>query len=376
MFINTIATFTGATAGTLVGSDPTYMMQASDDNLYGTTIYGVRGTASSVGTIFKCTTAGVLTTLVSNIGENIWGGFLIQASDGNLYGMNDHQLFQCTTAGVFTVIWGPDYVTFPGMVINPCLVEGSDGYLYGMLTYDNAGTFVGVLYKVMKDGTSFTTLYTYSSANDCMDDIFGTGGAMIICTDGNIYGFYNTDTYYNLFKIIPGGATSIYEMNPTTLVAKTYASSGDSHVRMIQGWDLNLYISGALGLFKCKLDGTSFAPLKSCFEGTLIPINGAMNILQGTDRYLYFADGVDVVWCQTNGGMQQSKPGLTYPYTGWGLLQGADGNLYGTAISAGYPDDPAPNFGIIFCCTNLTNLTHNSFGPGGAAYTYESGINY
>ncbi|HXB11981.1 MAG TPA: choice-of-anchor tandem repeat GloVer-containing protein, partial [Bacteroidia bacterium] len=80
------------------------LIQANDGNLYGLTSYGgtvyggthydsvyhdtVNG-AMSYGTLFKCTLSGTLTTLVSFNDTNGADPFgtLIQASDGNLYGM-------------------------------------------------------------------------------------------------------------------------------------------------------------------------------------------------------------------------------------------------------------------------------------------------
>jgi uncharacterized repeat protein (TIGR03803 family) len=69
-----------------------YLIQASDGNLYGTTVYG--GGPTGDGTIFKATLDGTVTTLhefcltggkTCADGYNAnWG--LIQATDGNIYG--------------------------------------------------------------------------------------------------------------------------------------------------------------------------------------------------------------------------------------------------------------------------------------------------
>lgn len=81
--------FSGGTNG---GNPEAALVQGSDGNFYGTTLYG--GTASGVsipgpGTVFKISTNGVLTSLYS-----FYGGFnsanpqagLVQGSDGNFYG--------------------------------------------------------------------------------------------------------------------------------------------------------------------------------------------------------------------------------------------------------------------------------------------------
>src|SRR5208283_1359552 len=65
------------------------LVQGTDGNFYGTT---VSGGANGLGTIFKLTPSGALTTLYSfcsqsgcSDGENPYAG-LVQASDGNFYG--------------------------------------------------------------------------------------------------------------------------------------------------------------------------------------------------------------------------------------------------------------------------------------------------
>jgi uncharacterized repeat protein (TIGR03803 family) len=65
------------------------LVQATNGNLYGTTL---RGGLDAAGTIFEITTAGALTTLYSACANSsgCTGGVfpvgLIQASDGNFYG--------------------------------------------------------------------------------------------------------------------------------------------------------------------------------------------------------------------------------------------------------------------------------------------------
>jgi len=72
------------------GGEPTdVLIQASDGNFYGTAVAGgAKGGASGLGTVFKITPRGRLTTLHTfdgSDGSNPWAG-LVQASDGNFYG--------------------------------------------------------------------------------------------------------------------------------------------------------------------------------------------------------------------------------------------------------------------------------------------------
>jgi uncharacterized repeat protein (TIGR03803 family) len=84
--LTTLAFFNGTN-----GADTRGMTQASDGNFYGMTGFGGIGyngqVPSGSGTVFEVTPAGTLTSLVLfTNGEAPFGG-LVQASDGNLYGM-------------------------------------------------------------------------------------------------------------------------------------------------------------------------------------------------------------------------------------------------------------------------------------------------
>jgi uncharacterized repeat protein (TIGR03803 family) len=129
-----------------------------DGNFYGSTYGGwytlPKGEAFSDGTIFKITTNGVLTTLMTFANTN--GacpiGRLILASDGDFYGatrflngigrgsdeaLGSGALFRMTpggTLGVLTAFGGENLNTYPA----GGLAEGPDGYLYGVVC--NSGT--------------------------------------------------------------------------------------------------------------------------------------------------------------------------------------------------------------------------------------------
>ncbi len=116
------------------------LFQASDGNLYGTTAGGFSGSA---GTVFRLSLDGVLTTLAAfHSIPNPGGAFplasLMQASDGNLYGTTvsggtnaQGTIFRVTPDGTFSTIYS---FTGTNDGVNPRseLVQGDDGDLYGV----------------------------------------------------------------------------------------------------------------------------------------------------------------------------------------------------------------------------------------------------
>ena len=114
------------------------LIQASDGNLYGMT-YG--GGTFGKGTIFKYTLAGIETVIYNftgSTGANPYGS-LTQAKDGYLYGMtyegganNQGTIFKCSTSGVETVIC--NLVDSTGGFPHGSLIQGFDSNLYGMTT--------------------------------------------------------------------------------------------------------------------------------------------------------------------------------------------------------------------------------------------------
>jgi len=115
------------------GSTPNGLVYGSDGNLYGTTSGG--GTHGA-GTVFKITTSGSFTTLVSfdgvQAGKPIAG--LVEGSDHNFYGTttrggtaNVGIVFKITPSGILTVL-----APLNADVAAPSkLVQGTDGKFYG-----------------------------------------------------------------------------------------------------------------------------------------------------------------------------------------------------------------------------------------------------
>jgi uncharacterized repeat protein (TIGR03803 family) len=175
--ITTDGTFTllHTFSGTVDGSEPyAALTQGTDGALYGTAVFGG---ASGKGTIFRITTSGVFSVLYSftngSDGEYPYPG-LVQASDGNFYGVTwSGTIYRVTTGGTFTAL---SNVGTDG--IRSTLVQANDGNLYGT-TYFGDGTIFQVTL-----GGECNTVYTFTGESDGSVPYSG----LVRGIDGNLYG--------------------------------------------------------------------------------------------------------------------------------------------------------------------------------------------
>ena len=109
--LTTLWQFSGRSDGGPAGAG---LIQGVDSNFYGTTVAG--GTNGSLGTVFKITSAGTLTTLHRFTGASTDGANpsapLILGNDGNFYGTTyggglsgNGVVFQITPGGVYANIY-------------------------------------------------------------------------------------------------------------------------------------------------------------------------------------------------------------------------------------------------------------------------------
>jgi uncharacterized repeat protein (TIGR03803 family) len=124
----------------------TGLVQATNGELYGTTV------TDAVGTIFKMTPGGTLTTLVNfcQSGCGVVGAYpaaLVQATNGDLYG---------TTA------------------------------LGGTGAYCSVAGGCGTVFKMTPSG-AFTTLYSFCAQSGCADGLY-PGSALVQDANGDFYG--------------------------------------------------------------------------------------------------------------------------------------------------------------------------------------------
>ncbi len=145
------------------------LVQATDGNLYGLTYNG--GTANA-GVLFKITPAGAFTPL--NAFDGTDGSYptgLVQAANGSFYGTapaggthSGGTVFKMTADGALTAL--RSFVEANGRFPTGALVQGADGSLYGTTLAGGANclpTGCGTIFKITPGG-KLTTLYSFCSA--------------------------------------------------------------------------------------------------------------------------------------------------------------------------------------------------------------------
>jgi uncharacterized repeat protein (TIGR03803 family) len=266
------------------------LIQAADGNFYGTTASG--GT-SGHGTVFKITPSGTETVVYSfpaGSSEPYTG--LIQGSDGNFYGTtgangtsDDGTVFKITAGGTETVLHAFPKTGTDGQIPYAGLIQGSDGNFYGT-TYFGGSNGFGTVFKVTPGGTE-TVLYSFAGGSDGEHPYAG----VIQGSDGNIYGTTyqgGTSGYGTVFKVTPGGTETVL-----------YSFSGGSsdganpEAGLIQGSDGNFYGNtyggGASNLgtvFELTASGTETV-LHAFAGGSSDGANPTANLVQGSDGNLY-----------------------------------------------------------------------------------------
>src|ERR1019366_4730199 len=183
----------GQTLTTLVSFDLTNgasplagLVQGRDGNFYGTTpqLFGT----NDLGTVFKMTPAGALTTLVAfngTNGANPRAG-LVQGNDGNFYGTtagsgasDRGMIFKITSAGELATLVSFDGTN--GAVPEACLVQGNDGNFYGT-TVLGGDSYNGTVFMVTPSGT-LTNLVSFNGFNGS-----NPYAGLMLGSDGNFYG--------------------------------------------------------------------------------------------------------------------------------------------------------------------------------------------
>jgi uncharacterized repeat protein (TIGR03803 family) len=181
------------------------LVQGTDGDFYGTTVYG--GTHND-GTVFEITPSGTLKTLLSfDRTDGAWPyAGLVQATNGNFYGTTEvggtgtactggcGTVFEITPSGTLKTLHSFD--ASDGKFPEADLVQGTDGKLYGTtrgingLTHEyceHQDQVCGTVFEISTDGGTLTTLYRFCLQGDCPDGSLPSA-ALVQDTDGSFYG--------------------------------------------------------------------------------------------------------------------------------------------------------------------------------------------
>ena len=383
--LTVLVTLTGATSTAYGSNVQAAMIVGLDGNLYGVT---GGGGASSLGTIFKCTTSGTFTTLISfggtsgNLGATPLGA-LVQAADGTLYGTTSTSsagfsgtIFKCTTAGALTTL--QSFTGSTGAVIgNACLapmVFGSDGLLYGVTS---TGSTYGSLFKITTAGV-FTNIKTFTGTDSSSNPV----GGFVLSGDGNFYGTLTGNSFTvganrgGFFKLAPGTSTYTY------ITGLPFAPP--SYRNLLKHSDGNIYAmttQGGANLFGSVVKFTPGGVLSTLtsFNNTSGGYN-VSSLIEGIDGSLYGANNSGgtnfdgALYKLTTGGTQTTLTNMSSAggyYVLDHLTAGGDGNYYGVSYFGG-----ASSVGVVFkitpsgTYTTLGSFTNTSGAlPGSQAQT-------
>jgi uncharacterized repeat protein (TIGR03803 family) len=285
-------------------------------------------------------------------------GTLVRDSEGNLYGTTQRGgnnncaeggcgvVFKLSATGEFRVLH--TFERNDGDQPVNALVQDTSGNLYGMTTYGGAydcfDIGCGVIFKVTPSG-DFTVLYNFTGGSDGNTPM----AALIIDPEGNLYGTTHDEVDGGqVFEFTTNGELKVLYnftqnwMRPDTLVRD---SKGNLYGTTLQG---GIYGGGIV--FKLALDSQvtvlhNFRGEGDGAEPSVLTIDAAGNLYGGTGYGGYekgvclneFFDGCGTVFRVTADGtfsvlsVFNSRDGNGAS----GLVNGADGNLYGTTYAGG-----------------------------------------
>jgi uncharacterized repeat protein (TIGR03803 family) len=230
-----------------LGYAPNVLIQASDGNFYGAAQLTTEGTSNPQGgTLFKITPSGQFTLL-----------FTFSPDKSGNYLNGDQPASS--------------------------LVEANDGFLYG--TAGGGATNNGVLFRIAKNGQNFKVLHNFCSAANCAD---GDGpGNLILGHDGDLYGTTafgggNSCNCGTIFRFTP----------PSTLtpLLALDGSQGAIPGSLVQAADGNFYGTVVREVFRFTL-GSKFTVLATFPPANgFLPTSASSGLVQASNNKLYGAD--------------------------------------------------------------------------------------
>lgn len=334
------------------GTLPSSLIEGQDGNFYGTTFGG--GSSQNNGVVFKMTPAGVLSVLAvftQSLGDEPSG--LTQAADGTFYGLcadvGKGGQFKLTAAGVLTIA-----TSFPGFF--PGQVLGPDGNYYGVKNPGDGGSII----KTTPAGVE-TTLVTFTGKNGYYPN------ALILGSDGNFYG--TTDIggpRYDPFIDRPynEGYGTVFKITPKGVLTTLHAFDGSDGIyprtRLVEGPDGYMYGTAIVGgstnggvVYKISRSGNFKVVTHFTGKNGYDPNGGLVLATDGSFYGSTYSGGFSD-W----GTLYKVTNSKLVPLVSFGspegdlqtsqapLVQGADGNFYGTTVAGG-----ASNNGTFFRMT-------------------------
>lgn len=340
----------GAAAGPLV--------QASDGNFYGVT-EGGWGTVTA-GTIFRMTPAGAVTVLHAFDGGADGGrpvAALREAGAGVFYGTSfsggltpdgspaQGTLFRITSTGAFTLLHTFLGGSGGGGPVSP-LLDNGDGYLFGVTLDWGSPSRSGTFYKTTVDG-DVSIVHVFRRGPE------GTvpAGALIQATDGDFYGMTSAGGDFGngtIFKMGSDGTT-------TVLHQFNYFDGATPAAGLVQATDGNFYgttLSGGVANLGVAFRLTPAGTLTVLHEFGVDPpdVRYAFGqLVQADDGHLYGTSFHGGATGQYGSVFRMTTDGtvtIVHSFTGGagggnpvgGVIQAADGSLYGTTVRGGSTD--------------------------------------
>ena len=302
------------------GATPGYgaLVQGFDGNLYGTTTQGgvncsFFGTAGC-GEVFKITPGGKIKGIYNFCpvtgcvdGNDPQGGLALN-TDGSLYGMTDlggtsgiGTVFRTTPAGALSTLYSFDNTI--GSEPLDTLVRASNGNFYGF-TQTGGPTGYGAIFRF--NATGVPNLVQSFNGTDGTGD---ASGGLVQGTDGDFYGVSpnGINSQGTVFKMTLAGVIKVLHM------FTGIPDGSDPAGTLVQGLDGNFYGTTRTG--GANSQGTVFR----------ITPGGVLTILYNFCMVSGCPDGFDPVA---------------------GLIQGTDGNFYGTTLGGGTGVSPGTVFQI------------------------------
>jgi uncharacterized repeat protein (TIGR03803 family) len=313
------------------------LIQDASGNFYGTTFYGG---SHGVGTVFKIDASGNYSVLYefegTSDGVNPYAT-LVFGSDGSLYGVtkgnsnSNATAFKLSLSGNFSVLYTFSPGGDAGYDPSGGLTLGSDGNFYGATC--DGGINRGTFYRIDSSG-NLAVLHSFGTSGEYD---FCPASELVQGSDGSFYGVTGGQLSYDIdhlvFKIDPAWNYSVLHY---FLVGNqyNYGKPDDPYpTRLFRGSDGNIYGVGNRNIYD---EGFNWV--------YRLELSGAATVLYQPDI-------------------------ATIPSSAL-LIQGSDGNFYGTTTSSADND-----IGIVFKLDSSWNYSVvYEFGAGDPSGTSIVGL--